>query len=247
MKILSIGNSFSVDAHAYLHQLALQRAENIETVNLAIGGCSLERHWGNILNNSDNYGHCINGEIWSEKDVTLESVISSEQFDIVTLQQVSHFSGMYETYQPYLNNLIEYVRKHQPNADLYFHRTWAYEIDSNHSEYHLYESDQKKMYEAILEASAKALDETGLKCIPSGEVIQKMRERIAKFDYRNGGETLCLDDGFHMSHTYGRYAVALTWLATLTGKRVEPLPFMELDLNVIIQICEIVNETVFGK
>ena len=74
-----------------------------------------------------------------------------------------------------------------------------------------------------------------------------MRERIAKFDYRNGGETLCLDDGFHMSHTYGRYAVALTWLATLTGKRVEPLPFMELDLNVITQICEIVNETVFGK
>ena len=104
MKILSIGNSFSVDAHAYLHQLALQRAENIETVNLAIGGCSLERHWENVVNNNDNYGHSINGEIWSEKDVTLESVISSEQFDIVTLQQVSHFSGMYETYQPYLNN-----------------------------------------------------------------------------------------------------------------------------------------------
>lgn len=247
MKILSIGNSFSVDAHAYLHELASLYGENIETVNLAIGGCPLERHWENIVNDYAIYGHSINGEIWTQKDVTLDSVISSEQFDVVTLQQVSHFSGMYETYQPYLNNVIEYVRKHQPNALLYFHRTWAYEIDSPHSEYHLYENNQKKMYEAILQASAKAISETGLFPIPAGNVIQKMRERISKFDYQNGGETLNLDDGFHMSHTYGRYAVALTWLATLSGKRVEPLPFMELDLNVITQICEIVNETVFDE
>ena len=246
MKVLSIGNSFSVDAHEYLHKLAMARGENIETVNLAIGGCSLERHWENILNNSDNYGHCINGEIWAEKDVTLESIIKSEEFDAVTLQQVSHFSGRYETYQPYLNNLIQYVRKHQPNAELYFHRTWAYEIDSTHSEFYLYDNDQKRMYAEIIKATDKILSETGLILIPSGDVIQAMRERIAKFDYQNGGESLCLD-GFHMSHTYGRYAVALTWLATFTGKRVEPLPFMELDMGIIEQICDIVNEIVLGK
>ena len=82
--------------------------------------------------------------------------------------------------------------------------------------------------------------------IPAGDVIQAMRERIPEFDYANGGQSLCCD-GFHMSHTYGRFAVALTWLATFTGKRVEPMPFKDLDLDIIAQVCEIVNEIVFEK
>lgn len=246
MKILSIGNSFSVDAHAYLHTLAKERNIDLELVNLAIGGCSLERHWENIVNNNENYGQWINGEHKGEKDVTVESVIKSQAFDVVTLQQVSHFSGQYETYQPYLNNIIEYVRKYQPGADLYFHGTWAYEIDSTHSEFYLYDNDQEKMYNAVVKATEQACLATGATLIPSGAVIQAMRKRVPTFDYANGGESLCLD-GFHMSHTYGRYAVALTWLATLSGKRVEPMPFMDLDLDIITQICSIVNEIVFGK
>lgn len=247
MKILSIGNSFSVDAHAYLHALAKQRNIDIETVNLAIGGCSLQRHWENIEQNNSNYGHCINGEDLAEKDVTVEEIINSEQFDVVTLQQVSHFSGQYETYQPYLNNLVAYVREKQPSADLYFHKTWAYEIDTAHEGFASYDRDQKKMYDALCKASSTACLEIGATVIPSGDVIQAMRERIPYFDYANGGTTLCLDDGFHMSHTYGRYAVALTWLATLSGKRVSPMPFNDLDIGLISQICDIVNEIVLEK
>ena len=44
MKLLSIGNSFSVDAQAYLHQVAKAEGETLECHNLFIGGCSLERH-----------------------------------------------------------------------------------------------------------------------------------------------------------------------------------------------------------
>ncbi|MBQ8163526.1 MAG: DUF4886 domain-containing protein [Clostridia bacterium] len=246
MKILSIGNSFSIDAHAYLHALAEQRGVNLTTVNLAIGGCSLQTHWENVVQGNANYLHIINGDAWKDDRVTIEQILKNEHFDIVTLQQVSHFSGQYETYQPYLNDLAAYVRKHQPSADLYFHRTWAYEIDSTHGDFPLYDCDQKKMYEALRCASESACLAIGATMIPAGDVIQALRERVPAFDYANGGESLCCD-GFHMSHTYGRYAVALTWLATLTGKRVEPLPFMELDLDIITQICEIVNEIVFAK
>ncbi|MBQ7761302.1 MAG: DUF4886 domain-containing protein [Clostridia bacterium] len=246
MKILSIGNSFSADAHAYLHSLAEQRSINLETVNLAIGGCSLKTHWNNIKENNPNYLLSINGGPWAENLVTIDEIIKSEQYDIVTLQQVSHFSGQYETYQPYLNDLISYVRKHQPSAELYFHCTWAYEIDSSHGHFPLYDCNQQKMYEAICKASRHACLSTGLAPILSGDVIQALRERLPAFDYANGGESLCCD-GFHMSHTYGRYAVALTWLATLTKKPVSPLPFMELDLDKITKICDIVNELVLVK
>lgn len=246
MKILSIGNSFSADAHAYLHALAEQRGIDLTTVNLAIGGCSLQTHWENVVNNNANYLHSINGGEWAEQLVTIEQIIKKEQFDAVTLQQVSHFSGQYETYQPYLNDLIAYVRKFQPSADLYIHRTWAYEIDSQHSGFVSYERDQKKMYKAICDASKTACLATGGTLIPAGDVIQALRERLSAFDYTNGGESLCCD-GFHMSHTYGRYAVALTWLAVLSGMRIKPMPFKDLDLNIITAICDIVNEIVFKK
>ncbi len=246
MKILSIGNSFSDDAHAFLHTLAKEYGKDLSTVNLVIGGCSLERHWNNVVGNIRDYGLCINGTEWSDNCVTLEDTIKSDEFDVVTLQQVSHFSGKADTYQPYLENLASYVRKHQPNAKLYFQRTWAYEIDSNHSEFYLYDNDQKKMYDALISVSGAAAESISAITIPSGDVIQAMRERIPEFDYKNGGESLCRD-GFHLSMTYGRYAASLTWLATLTSKRVEPLPFMELDTGIIAKICDIVNEIVFGK
>lgn len=245
MKILSIGNSFSVDAHAYLSALGKEAGVEITAVNLAIGGCSLKKHWENVESNSKSYLHLINDNGWGDPLVTIDEIIKNEKFDIVTLQQVSHFSGQYETYQPYLNSLIDYVRKHQPDAKLYFHKTWAYEIDSQHSEFPIYDCDQIKMYKAIDSVSKKVCQETGLTPILSGDVIQAMRERIPMFDYKNGGESLCLDDGFHMSRTYGRYAVALTWLATLTGEQVSPIPFKELDNEIIAKIAEIVNEIVF--
>ncbi|MBQ2809737.1 MAG: DUF4886 domain-containing protein [Clostridia bacterium] len=246
MKILSIGNSFSLDAHEFLHELSEQRGINLKAVNLAIGGCSLQTHWENVVQNNANYIHIINGGAWEEKRVTIEEIIKSEAFDIVTLQQVSHFSGEYETYQPYLDSLVQYVRKYQPNAELYIHRTWAYEIDSQHDGFARYDRDQQKMYKAICEATKIASGVVNAKIIFAGDTIQALRERLPKFDYANGGESLCID-GFHMSHTYGRYAVALTWLATLTGKRVAQMPFKDLDLDIITQICDIVNEIVFEK
>ena len=177
--------------------------------------------------------------------VTVKEVIEAGAYDAVTLQQVSGFSGQYETYQPYLNDLAAYVRQKQPEARLYFQRTWAYEIDSPHGDFPRYDCDQKKMYHAICAASAQACLDTGATLIPAGTVIQTLRESVPAFDYANGGESLCRDS-FHMSETYGRFAVALCWLATLTGKRVEPMPFMELDESLITEIARVVNEVVFG-
>jgi hypothetical protein len=96
------------------------------------------------------------------------------------------------------------------------------------------------MYEEICKATEQASSDTGLPLILSGNVIQALRERVPEFDYKNGGASLCRD-GFHLS-TYARYAVSLTWLATLTGKPVAPMPFLDLDTNVIPKICKTVNE-----
>lgn len=246
MKVLSIGNSFSEDAHIYLYNSAKERGIDLETVNIAIGGCSLQRHWENIVNNSVSYLYNANGgEEWEKDLVSVEQVLKSHTFDAVTLQQVSGYSGEYQSYQPYLNNIILYVRKYQPNAKLYIHRTWAYEIDSQHGDFPRYNSDQKTMYEAICKSTDKIANEIGASLILSGSVIQALREALPEFDYKNGGKSLCRD-GFHLSD-YGRFAVSLTWLATLTKKVVNPMPFKDYDIETINKTCEIVNKTVFGK
>ena len=102
------------------------------------------------------------------------------------------------------------------------------------------------MYDAICAASESACLVTGAALIPSGTVIQKLRENVPAFDVANGGESLCRDS-FHMSETYGRFAVALTWLAVFSGKRVEAMPFMELDQDFIAEIVKVVNEVVFAE
>jgi len=52
IRILAIGNSFSVDALHYFKQTADAAGIETECVNLYIGGCSLERHAENIQNDS---------------------------------------------------------------------------------------------------------------------------------------------------------------------------------------------------
>ena len=62
MKILSIGNSFSQDAQRYLHRLAKQDGTELKTVNLFIGGCSLQKHYLNMLDDNADYDFEFNGE-----------------------------------------------------------------------------------------------------------------------------------------------------------------------------------------
>ena len=55
MNILSIGNSFSTDAQRYLHQIAKADGEVLKCYNLCIGGCTLSRHYRNMLSEQQKY------------------------------------------------------------------------------------------------------------------------------------------------------------------------------------------------
>ena len=111
MKLLSIGNSFSQDAHRYLYQIAKKDGEKIQTVNLSIGGCSLRTHYLNALQDAAAYGLGVNGEDTGFK-VSLSQAFASDDWDVITLQQASPLSPDGESYFPYIERLAEYVRKY---------------------------------------------------------------------------------------------------------------------------------------
>lgn len=137
VRILAIGNSFSEDAiEQNLYELAKASGRTIIVGNLYIGGCSLERHWQNAQTNAPAYRYRkigADGVMTQHDDATLETALKDEPWDFVSLQQASHFSGLYSTYTPFLPSLLAYVRSHVPETtQLLWHQTWAYAANAQH-------------------------------------------------------------------------------------------------------------------
>ncbi len=217
IKILAIGNSFSEDATTYLHSFAEHGGVECKTVNLYIGGCSLERHWNNICEDKVEYDYQLNGQS-TGKLVGIHKVLTEEKWDIVTMQQCSGYSGILDSYYPYIVNLSNYIRQHAPGATQLIHQTWAYELDSAHEHFAFYHHSQEEMYEKLVKCYDTVAKELSLGLIPSGEVVQELR-KLPPFDYKNGGRSLCRD-GFHMDYVYGRYALAATWYEYVMKKDI---------------------------
>ena len=235
MKIISIGNSFSQDAQRWLKKLAEQNGIDLECVNLYIGGCSLETHRNNIAGNKADYDFELNGE-GSMRKISVNDALSRDKYDIITLQQAS---GL-QSYLPYLADIAAFARENHPQAKLYFLETWAYEIDSTHAAFADYNRDQKEMYRRIEDASEMASKLIGAEIIPVGRIIQRLRETLPEFDYKNGGLSLNRD-GFHLSLDYGRYAAAAVWLYTFTGCKIKAAEFENFDLNLLSKIIKTVT------
>ena len=219
IQVLSIGNSFSQDAQKWLHEISLTHGVPIDAYNLYIGGSGLSLHAQNYRHDNASYELEKNGEM-IQANVSISEVLASQEFDIVTLQQVSSFSGHENTYEPHLTELLKAVRELQADAEIYLHQTWAYDSDSTHPSFSRYGLEQEVMHAAIVEANAKLAEKHDLKIIAVGEVINDLRNS----DYfSHGSEESTADaptltrDGFHLDYFYGRYAAAATWFRTFTG------------------------------
>ena len=223
LKILAVGNSFTEDAFYYLHDIFEASGINCLAVNLYIGGCSLKRHWENIETGERVYEYQKNGKT-EGKYVSSEEVLNAEKWDYILTQQASHDSGMWETYEPWLEKVIGFFRQECPTAEILLQKTWAYETDSTHEAFSRYHNSQYEMYERLSECYEKAVEKIKARLIPSADVIQKVREEKG-FRYSEGEKSLCRD-GFHMDMIYGRYLVAALIFSFVTGKDIRKNSFI---------------------
>ncbi len=236
MKILSIGNSFSDDAQRYLHEIAKAEGVEIETLNLCIGGCSLENHARNIKSGARGYFSHYNGDVNCEDLITIDEGISMREWDIVTLQQVSTASFKEESFYPYIHEVADYVRAKLPKAKIYIHQTWAYEHGSPRSFEVTDGRGADFMLEGIRHSYARAKREIDAEAIiPSGELMELL--------YKNGA-TKIYRDTFHLSYGLGRYATGLLWFKLFTGRSVLNNSFSRLDESVSDRDLEIARECV---
>ena len=235
LKILAIGNSFSDDAMEYVYQVAKDAGvEKITLGNMFIGGCSLAKHLENARGDKGAYDYRTNTEgKWSTKGgVSIKTAVSSENWDFITFQQVSGYSGVADSYDD-LNELITIVKPLCPDATLAWHMTWAYKTGSTHGDFAKYNRDQMTMYNAIVDAvNTKILTNTDISIvIPSGTSIQNVRTSFI------GDMTR---DGFHLSTGLGRYIASMTFVKALTGLSIDnsktvPKDVDDVELKAIIE------------
>ena len=215
IRILAVGNSFSIDAMTQ-HLYAVLQAAGYDDIRLGIlyvGGCSLDMHYGYLSADSASYEYMENldGKWTNTKNYKASDAFALTDWDYVVIQQVSGQSGRPDTYGK-LDAVIDLIRPQIGKAKLYWQMTWAYQQDSTHGDFAHYGKNQTTMYNAIVNTVKEKIlthpDIDGV--IPSGTAIQNLRTSAL-------GDTLTAD-GYHLENAVGDYTAALTWFATLTGK-----------------------------
>ena len=220
MNVLAIGNSFSQDATRYLHGIARADGVPLHVVNLYIGGCSLERHYRNMLSGERAYILQCDG-VSTGFNVSLVEALTNRQWDVITLQQVSTLSFDRESYLPYITVLADFVRKYAPRAKVFLHQTWAYADGSDRlAALGLFPTaaDMLKEIVAANKEIAAAIAADGI--IPSGELMQGLLSAGVPSVHR---------DTTHASLGLGRYALALLWYRVLVGTAVSGNTFSDFD------------------
>lgn len=211
LKILAIGNSFTVNATTDMPWLINHlNGDSICIARLTRGGCSLKMHWEGHIDKSEEYDlyYSDNGK-WTHSDIrTLDEALEIFDWDIITLQQVSGHSGLFSTYQPYLFNLVTLLHETNLKALLGWHCTWAYTPWTEHPDFKYYDRSSEKMYYDIMNTYDRISGCFDI-CIPSATLVKQLREEFPEVE--NGFS----EDGFHIVDNFAVYVLSSLWYDVL--------------------------------
>lgn len=210
-KILVLANSFGEDCTAYMESIT----PRLFVRNLYVPACSLEQHSEFIEKRAEVYQYQKDAVMIGDKPVSANAAFEFEKWDYIVLQQASFLAGKYDSYYPYLTEIIQYIKGVCPQAKLIFNETWSYEKGSPHEKFYLYGNDPSEMMRQIRRTCERVSGENGMPLIRTGEFIQKLRRLKA---FRDG--SLCRDT-YHLSTEYGRYAAAV-FFVRFFGEDVSP-------------------------
>ena len=175
----------------------------------------------------------------------LSAAIQSEDWDYISLQQASGYSGLPTTYSPSLKYLIDYVKGlTNEKTKLVWNMTWAYQQNSTHVNFATYGNNQMQMYESIVNTVKEqvCIHEDIKMIIPTGTAIQNARTSYI-------GDTLTRD-GFHLSLDLGRYIAGLTFVRYLTGLSIDEITYapdtVRNSLKLLVTAVESANNAVLN-
>ena len=230
-KILMIGNSFCYYFTDELYGIASADGYDLTVANLYKSGCLVSEHWMSGVMKAKNESTYKDSKIYELYTVTnkgrkkvaapnFDEALAYDDWDVITLQQ--HFyPTMAKDYDKcisdtklYAGKLFDHVKENNPEATLYWHETWAYQVGFDSKGETIADvATQTLTYENIKKASTVIAEDNEVPMIPSADAWQ-----LARADARVG-DVLCADDFYHDGDVGGgQYLNACVWYEVLMGE-----------------------------
>ncbi len=255
VRLFVIGNSFSKNATQYLPQLAAEGGHELVIGRAELGGCTLERHWRHAAAAQANVDDA-EGKPYGGK--SLKMLMDQNTWDVVTIQQASVFSGDPAAYRPYAQNIYDYVKSLQPQAEVVFHQTWAYRSDAKNFtriDGEKRAQSQQEMWENSRAAYHAVAKELGIRIIPNGDAFWNVSadpkwcyQKDANFDFVKPVAPALPSQEYslHVGYSWGKdkfrfdpnhanaagcYLGALVWYGFLFDESPEKLTFVPPNVS----------------
>ena len=154
LKILSVGNSFSMDTMRRLDCIAKgMGVEEMKLWNLFVPGCPVARHYEHATTDAPAYVRYANtGDGWVETpNFKISDALAEGDWDWINIQHGSSGGSWYSvpSYYEKLPALVEYIRERAPGAKVSFNLTWTGEPEHHHREIEATGGDQLAAYHKI--------------------------------------------------------------------------------------------------
>lgn len=254
VRLLTIGNSFSADAMTYLEELAEAGGQKLILRQVVLGGASFTRHLEMAKAHEKSPDEGLYGNKRSLKEQLL-----MDKWDIITIQQRSIDSHDVATYRPASAELVAYVQKHAPQAEIVLHETWAYRADDPRFSARPKAGEprtQRAMYDGLKSAYETIGRELNLRLVPVGDAFIAADEdpkwgykpsAKPKIEYptppdqphslhvgwkwtKSGGKDVLAMDGHHASMA-GRYLAGCVFYEFLFAKSPVGLNYVPPKLD----------------
>ena len=238
LNILMIGNSFCSYYVQELWALGQAAGINMRVCNVYYSGCNMSRHYKWWLTGEANYVfHTTTSmERVSVTAKNLEWCLGQYEWDVISIQEGSGVfrvgtetqlaADALETHRAAYDNLVPYLKEQFPNADMYWHQTWAYQVGYKRDgdSYTVPDKETQDIsYNVQKDFAELVCEEYDLKRVPSGEAWKIIRDngydklcsRLGRDFYGevNGG------DYYHDGDIGGgQYLNACVWFEVLTGQ-----------------------------
>ena len=241
LKVLTIGNSFSICLLKQLPQCAAAAPDcTLDLCSLYIGGCSLERHWNNVVASTNkafrpykvnwSYASVANkadapvAKAVVDGKANIPEMLTADKWDVVTIQQASHLSWQPKSYHPFGDDLVATIRKLAPQAKIMVQQTWSYTpYDGRLKKWGI---DPATMHAKLKDAYAAFAKPYKFEIIPTGDAVQHFRKAMPSPDGITGdpcGQPKGKDK-FHLNRE-GEYLQACVWLGALFNCDVTKLSY----------------------
>lgn len=145
IRILEVGNSHGLDSTNLLVEVIKAENPNAKVIVGALykSGCRLDEHYNYMSGNSASYDYYKNAtftqgvtgitgtDAWQiTKGTTALTALQDEDWDIITLQQMSHWSAVDTRYiEPQINYILDYMKNNKKNPEnepiMMWNMVWA--------------------------------------------------------------------------------------------------------------------------